>query len=321
MLFRPIVLTVLFLLLVIPLLSFANQEYLIPVPDDCLKVSKIEKSRIYLVKDESSCRGVPVVKLKLPDSIETVEIYVEGKLWKVHSVKDKNLEQSIARLNVKPDPSIKVPKNEEAERLAKEAYNYTQTEEYKKQVEKYKEQITDMLSPNQSGISDLMEKHYPEFTKKKNNLLTDDERVYVFVSSSVPEQTLRAYASDLQKLGKNAFMVLRGAIGGLKYLSPTAKWALSVLKKNPYCEGKCETFATKIVIDPFLFRKYGINEVPAIVYAKGIQNTEGLSEGLITDKNFYLVSYGDVALSYHLKMMYEKTNNQKFKLLSDILLE
>ena len=297
-------------------LSFADTEYLIPVPEDCLKVAQISTNKIYLVKDKTICTGIPMVKVSLPDSIETVDIYINGKFYKKHAVKDKNLEQAVARLNVKPDDSIQMPKNKEAEQKAFESYYYTQTEEYQKNVDKYKEDIKKMIFPEQQAS--LIDKFYPD-AKTKKSVLSEDERVYVFISSSIPEQTLRAYAIDLEKLGKHAVLVMRGAIGGLKYIKPTAEWSTRILKKNPYCEGQCETFKTKIIIDPFLFRKYGIDRVPAVVYAKGIQNLDGLSEGLIKSNNFSLISYGDVALSYHFQVMAEKSKLSRLKDLSEML--
>jgi len=290
-------------------------EYLIPVPEDCLKVSKIEGNKIYLVKDKYSCTGLTVIKVKLPDDIENVEIYIDNKLWKTHTVKDKTLEQSIGRLNsIKTEP-IKLPENKEAEQKAMESYYYTQSEEFQNKVKEYSESIKTLIFPEKENNT----MHYYPDAKTQKSVLADDERVYIFISSSMPEDTIRAYAKDLEKLGKHAVLVMRGAIGGLKYIRPTAEWSTRILKKNPYCERECETFKTKIIIDPFLFRKYSINRVPAVVYTRGIQNIDGSSEGLIKNNSVFWVSYGDVALGYHLKVIAEKSQNNNLLKISELL--
>ena len=320
MLFRTNVL--IFTLLVLLIFSISRgsaaskeTEYLIPVPEDCLKVSKIEKNKIYLVKDKFSCTGLTIIKVKLLDDIENVDIYIDNKLWKTHTVKDKTLEQSIGRLSsIKTEP-IKLPENKEAEQKAMESYYYTQSEEFQNKVKEYSESIKDLIFSEKENNT---MQYYPD-AKTQKSVLADDERVYVFISSSMPEDTIRAYAKDLEKLGKHVSLVIRGAIGGLKYIRPTAEWSTRILKKNPYCEGECETFKTKIIIDPFLFRKYSINRVPAVVYTRGIQNIDGSSEGLIKDNSVFWISYGDVALGYHLKVIAEKSQNNNLLKISEVL--
>jgi conjugal transfer pilus assembly protein TrbC len=319
-LFRTNVLT--FVLLVLLIFSISRglaaskeTEYLIPVPEDCFKVLKIEKNKIYLVKDKLSCTGLTIIKVKLSDDIENVDIYIDNKLWKTHTVKDKTLEQSIGRLNsIKTEP-IKLPENKEAEQKAMESYYYTQSEEFQNKIKEYSESIKDLIfSEKENNIM-----QYYSDAKAQKSVLADDERVYVFISSSMPEDTIRAYAKDLEKLGRHAVLVMRGAIGGLKYIRPTAEWSTRILKKNPYCEGECETFKTKIIIDPFLFRKYSINRVPAVVYTRGIQNIDGSSEGLIKNNSVFWISYGDVALGYHLKVIAEKSQNNNLLKISELL--
>jgi len=319
MLFRQSILKIflaLILILITSISSYSKEtEYLIPVPEDCFKAVKIDANRIYLAKDKSVCTGIPVVKVKLPDTTEEVEVYIDNKFYKKHLLKDKTLEQSIEKFsNLKTD--LKLPQNKEAEEKAKETYYYSQSEEFQKKVEEYTEQLKTIIFPEYK--ENIAEKYYPD-AKTQKTVLVDDERVYVFISSSMPEETIRAYARDLEKLGKNAVLVMRGAIGGLKYITPTAQWATNILKRNQYCEGQCETYKTKIIIDPFLFRKYGINRVPAVVYTRGINNIDGSSEGLLKENNHFLISYGDVALSYHFKMMSEKSKNIRLKTFSEIL--
>jgi len=138
--------------------------------------------------------------------------------------------------------------------------------------------------------------------------------VYVFISSSVPLDTLRNYARAIDRLGyDNIFMVMRGFVGGMKYIRPTIDFISSILKKDSSCDfasgEQCEVFSAAVNIDPLLFRAYNISEVPAIVYARGVSVSDSaLSEGLAdnaTYKDAYVV-YGDVSIEYAVKKIKEE---------------
>lgn len=217
---------------------------------------------------------------------------------------DKVLEQDIENVKKKAK-EINVPeikRNQEMEQEAKKAYEYSQSPEFKAQVEAFKKDLN-LLLGGQPLQTDPVERYYSAY-KPKKGILSDDERIYIFISSSMPEQTIKNYIRDASKIGNNIYLILRGGIGGIKQIMPTVLWANEMLKKNPLCEGQCETYPVKILIDPFLFRKYSITRVPAVVYVRGLQNPEGLSEGLNSVKvNNYWISYGDVSLTYHLKLI------------------
>ncbi|MEM3580399.1 MAG: type-F conjugative transfer system pilin assembly protein TrbC [Candidatus Bathyarchaeia archaeon] len=218
---------------------------------------------------------------------------------------DKSLEQDIENVKKKAK-EINVPelkRNQEMQQEAKKAYEYSQSPEFKARVEKFKRDLNILLGREISPV----ERYYSDY-RPKTGRLSDDERIYIFISSSMPEQTIRNYVREACHTGNNTYLILRGGIGGIRKLMPTVLWANEMLKKNPLCEGQCETYPVKILIDPFLFRKYSITRVPAVVYVRGLQNSEGLSEGLNSVKvdNFW-VSYGDVSLQYHLKLIEEKS--------------
>lgn len=217
---------------------------------------------------------------------------------------NRALEQDIEQVKKKAKqtqvPELK--KNPEMEKEAKRAYEYSQSPEFKAQVEAFKKDLN-LLLGGQPPQADPVERYYSAY-KPKKGVLSDDERIYIFISSSIPEQTIKNYIRDASKIGNNIYLILRGGIGGIKQIMPTVLWANSLLKKNSLCETQCEMYGVKILIDPFLFRKYNITKVPAIVYVQGLQNTEGLSEGLNSVKiNKFWISYGDVSLDYHLKLI------------------
>ena len=61
-----------------------------------------------------------------------------------------------------------------------------------------------------------------------------------------------------------------------------------------------------LVVDPLLYRRYGIDMVPAVVYARGVKaGNAGLSEGDVKNAEIadsYTV-YGDASLEYVMQVI------------------
>ena len=155
--------------------------------------------------------------------------------------------------------------------------------------------------------------------KNQNNFLMPDERIYLFVSSSMPASTLKNYASDLDKLrDPNIVMVMRGFVNGIRFIKPTLEFIDNILIKDPNCNpatsqstSQCDAYQANISIDPMVFSRYGIETVPAIVYARGVNETEtgqGTTENTAADA--YLVS-GDMSLDYALEIIGQKTQSSQ----------
>jgi len=131
------------------------------------------------------------------------------------------------------------------------------------------------------------------------SILKEDERIYIFISSSVPKETLQNYARDLDALGDPKIsIVMRGFVGGMAKVRPTLEFLKGILFKGEKCASeKCDAYRAPVIIDPLLFRWYEIEAVPAIVYASGVRgmaaDREGVEEGEAGD---YYVVYGDAAL-------------------------
>ncbi len=121
-----------------------------------------------------------------------------------------------------------------------------------------------------------------------------NNRLVMFVSSSMPLQTLRNYARDLSKV--NGMMVIRGAQGGMKDYLKTRQWMWEVLKVNRDCkQANCATYSTEFAIDPVLFSLYEIKRVPALVY----QPSMGISsycDDITQAKTSKSIAFGDAYL-------------------------
>ena len=180
-------------------------------------------------------------------------------------------------------------------RLEKKALllkKHVNSEQYLSQQKKYEAQIKNILNIES-----------PEDINKKNN---EDQKtnplhsLILFISESMPIETLRRYAKDIEKHG--GLMVLRGVVGNDdSKLLPTIKFMENVLKKDKYCSGfQCKFLKTNVTIDPRLFMLYNIKQIPALVFAKNMsminyinQNNENSMPALTK-----FIVYGDASLNF-----------------------
>ncbi|MFZ5759838.1 MAG: type-F conjugative transfer system pilin assembly protein TrbC [Thermodesulfobacteriota bacterium] len=135
---------------------------------------------------------------------------------------------------------------------------------------------------------------------------SNSAQLYLFVSSSVPLTTLRNYAAmiDHARSGQ-VTMVLRGFVGGMKEIRPTMEFIGEILKKDPACDfmeekyparrHKCDSYQVNIQVDPLLFQRFAIDEVPALAY---LPVSESDTEGKEAEP---LIVNGDAGLDYLLE--------------------
>lgn len=157
------------------------------------------------------------------------------------------LAERIKRIEITPELRAR------AQAIADEA----KSEVFRAQVQQQQDSLA-----RQSGIEPMSDKDREAF-------LREEDRVFVFISSSVPLSTLRAYAIDLERI-PGSVMVLRGFVGGSEKLKPTVQLIADVLRTNPNCKpADCKMRGVNVVVDPFQFRRFGVDRVPAIVFAPG----------------------------------------------------
>lgn len=138
----------------------------------------------------------------------------------------------------------------------------------------------------------LRETMQTDGTQPSAQAAANAERLYLFVSSSVPLATLRNYATMIDRAKTSQVtMVLRGFVGGMKKAGPTLAYISEILKKDPSCDlskGRCDSYQVNIQIDPERFQRFRIDEVPALVYFTANDDEQGQGEALIVS--------GDVSL-------------------------
>lgn len=173
--------------------------------------------------------------------------------------------------------------------------------------ESYRESMHDVQSMAVESLG-LENNPYMRKHKSTNNLRQGDV-MYVFVSKSVPLETLRNYAADISRFG-NGIMVLRGFIDGATKAQPTAKFVHDVLQKDDGCkDSECDVYNIEVQIDPVLYQRYSVSEVPAIVFERDAQFDGycGLKKSDIKRVNeTATVIYGDVSLLEASKYLYKQ---------------
>lgn len=175
------------------------------------------------------------------------------------------------------------------------------SDEWKNKVSRYRKKITSNI-----GID----------ATKENLEFNNKDRVLIFISESVPIKTLRSYARDLEKVG--GVFVMRGMIGGLKYIKPQAMFAAEVLRVDQSCRTNCRFRGTEILVDPIMFRKYGIEKVPAIVVQSGLNVFDycHTTAKFNIEKN---IIYGDSSLKFALKSLIEFDKRESVKSFESML--
>lgn len=157
-------------------------------------------------------------------------------------------------------------------------------------------------------FKDILTQSLPEADQNPiTDAQTGSEQLYLFVSSSVPLNTLRNYAAmiDRARVGE-IIMVLRGFVGGMKKIRSTMEFIGDILKKNPSCDltkEKCDSYQVNVQVDPQLFQRFGIEEVPALAY---LPSNEDKSEGKQAEP---VIIYGDAGLDYLLERINREATN------------
>ncbi len=294
--------------------AFAGTSYL-ATPTPCCKVEKVVGAQVFLHTTKADCIQVESqVDVAFPDdTISEVEIFVDGQFWKKQSLKKFDMAGINGRLEQTNDLAEKMdmPQNrlvDQGQKEAQKVIDYYNSPAYQEKIAKEKNRLAEEF------FKDNTAKYYSDATRAmaKPASLAMSERIYVFFSHSVPEQTLKNYLSMISKTkDPNIVMVMRGFIGGGRKIVPTKRYIQGLLLEDPACESsqthKCKMYAANIEIDPLLFLRYNIQEVPAVVFATGVamKNTsedhgsEGNPEK--ADVQDFWTVLGDAPLDYVLE--------------------
>jgi len=147
-------------------------------------------------------------------------------------------------------------------------------------------------------ITSWKKKDTDEEQSGQTKCLGETEKIYLFFSSSVPDETVRAYLSAIADAGDpNVIPLMRGFVGGLSDMAANTEYFSRILKIDFDCqdaEVPCQRYQTAIKLNPVLFAQYGITRVPAVAYAN--------------EENGFLIQ-GDAGLDYLLERINREANS------------
>lgn len=111
-------------------------------------------------------------------------------------------------------------------------------------------------------------------TVQAQGTLSAQESVYLFLSSSVSELVVNRYLIDVNRTAEQRIVpVLFGLPQGLAGKRLNADYFRRVMQAAPECrdtpDALCRRLDVPLKVNPELFTRYSIIEVPALVYANG----------------------------------------------------
>jgi type-F conjugative transfer system pilin assembly protein TrbC len=306
-------LVVLVIALFVPIQHAFAKMVLIETPNLCAHVEKVDANRVYLTEAGEPCPIEGPSKANIQISEETIEIdvYVNGTHWRklpassqsfsIGDIADVVAEakKNVERLTIPENPHAT-----EALRTAEDLSRYFQSGKLQEIVESEKARLYGEIYGSETD-------NHHEATKasEKTEWLSPQERIYLFISSSVPLPTLRHYVQVISSLGeRNIRIVMRGFVDGARFVKPTMAFLKEILVVDPECNlgpERCNTYGSQVIIDPPLFGRYHVEKVPAFVYVPSVSVADNqMSEGPESNSkisDYYLV-YGDVSLEYALRL-------------------
>lgn len=294
------------------------ETFIIDTPGMCVQIEKVENNRVYLKKPSAPCpvEGPGKASVEMDGTIAEIDVYVNGTAWRKLPVplSSENISSAVDRAT-KEAGRLSFPENvheEKAVQAAQDVTRFFRSKEFREKVDSMKQQLY-----RQAG-----DDHREDVAKTptKAHKLSPDERLYLFVSSSVPVGTLRNYVRALSHLADpNIRIVLRGFVNGASRIGPTMSFLQEVLFVDPNCdphEGRCSAYTAPVIIDPLLFRRYHIERVPAFVYIPSVSvRDEGMSEGIErnTQTSEPYVLYGDISLDAAVRLFAKEKRSQSLE--------
>ncbi len=122
---------------------------------------------------------------------------------------------------------------------------------------------------------DVFSEYTPVQKKKDMSIpgkLAENEKVYLFFSSSMPDETIHAYLTAMEGLEEPGMtMLMKGFVPGER-----SRYLIRIAQKDRSCVDRmqqenpviCERFEIPIRIQPSLFDRYEVTQVPAVVYER-----------------------------------------------------
>ena len=184
---------------------------------------------------------------------------------------------------------VELQEKEVMENLEKMKKNGIISEDRFREIESFKEKLKGVRERSLERAREWkVEKKGDRIVVKRKGEKTAKEvhsfpTLYIFISSSVPLEVWWKYAHYLLDRNIPGVFVLRGCIGGCRYIRPTLEFIRRFLTEDGTNE---EGLPVEVQIDPLKFRNYGVKVVPCVALKGGGK-----------------LSCGDWNMEHHLKVL------------------
>lgn len=165
--------------------------------------------------------------------------------------------------------TMKIPESNHQEagmKAAQESAELYQSPEYQEKIQCEQKRLKEEV------FSEFIQEQVAE-KEHAPGRLDENEKIYLFLSSSVPDRTMNNYLTAIEALkDQEITMVMNGFVPGKRkeYLARiTQKDLACVSQLNQKTAIRCERFEIPIKIKPSLFDRFEIKQVPALVYERG----------------------------------------------------
>lgn len=188
--------------------------------------------------------------------------------------------------------------DEKIEASAKKDAQVIYTDKFKKQLREAKDNLLYDKELNWAEQATVAKEHINTIESKSQNdfYFNSKETIYIFISSSMPEVTIKNHLESTKHIQNNVVFVMQGAIGGMQKIKPTLLWIKELIGEK-YANAK-------IIIEPRISKRFSIKRVPAILYTQ-----QDILDTQAEDISDTYIFYGDMPIAYAINRMLEKRQN------------
>ena len=160
-------------------------------------------------------------------------------------------------------------KNEEANMAAQQAATLFNSPEFQNRLHQLQEKLP-LKDASDSG------KNVGKAEKDLGSL-AGEEKIYLFLSSSMPEENVQTFLHTIAHTGDQRIIpVMYGFIGGIDNHRHQGEYFGRVLREDSACtdtpQTQCERFKTNLKINSSLFKQYNVSKTPTVVYDNGVKS-------------------------------------------------
>ncbi|WP_187648688.1 TrbC family F-type conjugative pilus assembly protein [Nitrosophilus labii] len=275
----------------------------------------INKTELFMKKYLSKQR-METVRI---DPEELRKNSLDLNLTQFKKLKDMNASE------IKRKYNISFGKSNAAEEYAKEVNNYVKSKKFQKGVVANQNYILYDKSIDWSkyaGKYSVQTKEIMEQLAKDNSpllstnkYLEPNEKIFIVISSSLPDATIKNYFKMLEPVNTDVTFVLRGVIGSPKKIMPTINYINKLLIKDENGDKSDikNRYQFNIEINPKITRRFDVEAVPAVLFIKNYNPVVQQYKSTIGSPDpdeLYWIAYGEASVNYTLKKINEKAKSK-----------